>query len=210
MHISRWWAYERHLERVYPATFNQLLMDTQWWIDLLQAWEDGVGAGVEYPILSADELLSNSESIVVVQSDASGTDGFGYYFSYFRAESLQYVSRRWPPWRVLISSHTDELWALCDYLESTCLARNAILVWITDSESAMWSVNKGRCFEPEGLVLVERILRMCDLYRLQIVALWVPREQNELADYLSHLSFLVDRDSVEGTWAAGELFAEYH
>jgi hypothetical protein len=74
----------------------------------------------------------------------------------------------------------------------------------------MWSVNKGRCFEPAGLVLVERILRLCDLYKLQIVALWVPREQNELADYLSHLSFLVDRDSVEGTWAAGEIFAEHH
>jgi hypothetical protein len=34
------------------------------------------------------------------------------------------------------------------------------------------------------------------LYRLQIVALWVPRELNDLADYLSHLSFLVDRDHV--------------
>jgi hypothetical protein len=208
MHISAWWAYEKHLSGLYPRTFNKLLLDSQWWVDLLQSWEDGLSAGVEYPILSADVLLNDNESIMIVQSDASGTDGFGYYFGYFRSEGLEYVSKQWPRERVLISSHTDELWALCDYLEFRCKVRGAILVWITDSESAMWSVNKGRCFEPSGLDLVERILNRCDLYQLQIVALWVPRELNELADYLSHLSFLVGREEVSGTWAASELFSE--
>jgi hypothetical protein len=68
-------------------------------------------------------------------------------------------------------------------------------------------VNKGRCDEPSGLALLARILSRCDLYRLQIVALWVPRELNELADYLSHLAFSVNRDQVSGTWTSDELFA---
>ncbi len=210
LHLRSWWCYDKYHRELLASTFNKMLTDTQWWIDLLQAWENGTSSGFEYTILSAEELLTNKESIFVLQSDASGTDGFGYYYGFSEAEFLSWVSKRWPPGRVLISSHVDELWALCDFLEHMCTVRDAIFVWVTDSESAMWSINKGRCFEPEGLNLVSRILARCDLYHLQIVALWVPRELNDLADYLSHLSFIIDSDQVAGTWSADELLTEVH
>jgi 8-oxo-dGTP pyrophosphatase MutT (NUDIX family) len=53
---------------------------------------------------------------------------------------------------------------------------------------------------------MEEILELCDVLRVQIVALWVPREENELADYLSHLSFILNRDSVGGVVSAGESY----
>lgn len=200
LHIRSWWHYERHRANLYPATFRRLLTDTQWWIDLLRSWESDTSAGIEYSILSASELLSNPEAVVILQSDASGTDGFGYYFSYLSASQLSWVSKRWPLGYLSVSSHTDELAALADFLECSCSAREAVLVWVTDSESAMWSVNKGRCFEPSGELVLTRVLHWCDVFHLQIVALWVPRELNELADHLSHLACSVDRDEVSGTW----------
>jgi hypothetical protein len=207
LHLSSWWDYDKFGEDLYDVTHNRLLVDTQWWISLLEAWEQDRSMGIEYSILSADELLKNPESILVVQSDASGTDGFGYYFGFARDDDLTWVSKRWLQDHREVSSHTDEMHALCDFLEHECRVRDAVLVWVTDSESAMWSVNKGRCFEEAGLVVLTRILALCDLYRLQIVALWVPREMNELADYLSHLAFSVDRDQVSGTWAADDIFS---
>lgn len=201
LHLRSWWYYEKYRGNLVTPTFNRLLADTQWWIDLLQSWEEGVSSGIEYSILSAEELLVNPESIMILQSDASGTDGFGYYFGYYRSEKVAWVSKRWTSDHIEHSSHTDELWALADYLDSNCMARDAILVWVTDSESAMWSVNKGRCFEISGEEVLRRILNQCDHYRLQIIALWVPRELNELADYLSHLSFCINRDQVSGSWS---------
>jgi hypothetical protein len=47
-------------------------------------------------------------------------------------------------------------------------------------------------------VALTRILHYCDLYHLQVLALWVPREQNTFADYLSHLSMYLDRSTVSG------------
>jgi hypothetical protein len=201
IHLRSWWMYERHLSHLLPTTFNRLLIDTQWWIDILLSWESEHSSGIEYPIVSASELMANPESIMIVQSDASGTDGFGYYYSYYRSPHLSWVSKRWLPDRVAVSSHTDELFALADFLAFNCAARDAILVWVTDSESAMWSINKGRCVEPAGDELLVRILSCCDRFHLQIVALWVPRELNELADYLSHFAFNVDRDQIGGIWA---------
>lgn len=207
MHTRSWWTYEKYGASMFESAHRALVADTQWWISLLQSWENSLSSNVEYSILSADELLRNKRSIMIVQSDASGTDGFGYYYGFAQSQELSWVSKRWPPARVLVSSHVDELAALCDFLECSCTVVDAVLVWVTDSESAMWSVNKGRCFEPEGLELLRRILCQCDVFRLQIIALWVPRELNDLADYLSHLSFSVDRDQVSGTWTADELFS---
>jgi hypothetical protein len=69
--------------------------------------------------------------------------------------------------------------------------------------SAVWAILKGRCHHPSPLAVLVRILEICDHARLQLLALWVPRDHNTLADYLSHLCVLLDRDSVEG--GAGDL-----
>jgi hypothetical protein len=48
-----------------------------------------------YRILSADTLSRDTNSVYVVRSDASGTDGYGYYHSYLNSKDLLYVSKRW-------------------------------------------------------------------------------------------------------------------
>jgi hypothetical protein len=88
--------------------------------------------------------------------------------------------------------------ALRHYLKYRHASGSRILVWLTDSLSAMWSVNKGRCKEEMGLLVLEDILTMCDSYKIQLIALWVPREENVLCDYLSHLSVVMDRDEYSG------------
>jgi hypothetical protein len=37
------------------------------------------------------------------------------------------------------------------------------------------------------------ILKGCDEKKLQLVALWIPREENLLADYLSHICVYLNR-----------------
>ena len=64
--------------------------------------------------------------------------------------------------------------------------------------AAVWSVNKGRCKEELGLETLARILGLCDEYHVQILALWVPRELNKTADYLSHLANSLNRSEVRG------------
>lgn len=42
------------------------------------------------------------------------------------------------------------------------------------------------------------ILRLADSKRMQLVGIWVPREKNAFADYLSHLINLKKRTASQG------------
>jgi len=90
-----------------------------------------------------------------------------------------------------------ELYALSDFLIETTV-RRCVLVWITDNESSTWAVNKGNCKDPASRALLASILGLCDSHQLQIIALWVPKESNQSADYLSHLSPYLNRSTVYG------------
>lgn len=198
LHIQAWWLYEKHSSQLFERSREQLLTDTKWWIELLKQWSEGESKDVEYKIWSAAELIDDPHSLLIVQSDASGTDGFGYYSGYYSDPELEYkyVSKSWttPPNG---KSHTEELLALEDFLLES-QPQSVMLCWVSDSESAVWSVNKGRCAEPDGLAVLTRILCLCDCYRIQLIALWVPREENTLADYLSHYATTSDRSVLRG------------
>lgn len=198
MHIQSFWNYFRHHKRSYSASMIQLRKDMQWWIRLLTSWENDKSTDLVYRILSADALASDKESIYVVQSDASGVDGYGYFHSHLYSRNPEYVSKRWDgSLRHANNSMYFELYALLDFLKETVIS-NRVLVWITDNESSTWGINKGNCKDPNSRILLAHILELCDLSRLQIIALWVPREQNQFADYLSHLSTYLDRSTVYG------------
>ena len=198
LHIHSFWNYLKHYKASYPASMNQLRSDIQWWIAILLSWEDGQSSGLVFRIISSETLLSNPAAIYVIQSDASGTDGFGYFHSYLQSDSIHYVSKSWEqPLEDPNNSMLFELYALLDYL-MTCTVRGLILIWINDNESSTWAINKGNCKNPASRIILIRILHYCDLYQLQILALWVPREQNTFADYLSHLSTYMDRTNVTG------------
>ena len=92
-----------------------------------------------------------------------------------------------------------ELLALNKYLDRNgSKLHNCILVWDTHSMSSACAILKGRCQEFESFQVLCNILELCDSFRVLLLALWVPRECNELADFLSHLSFNVNRQNISG------------
>jgi hypothetical protein len=167
----------------------------------LQCWATGDQLGCEYPILSFSEVADNPDLLQFVQSDASGIDGFGFFFGALHTEDPDFIARSFPEDYAFCSSHNTELTAFASFIGSA-VSSNCILIWITDCLSAVWSINKGRCFEPEDLVILDYILEIADTKKILLIALWIPRELNELADYLSHLSAILNRQEVSGKLSA--------
>ena len=158
----------------------------------------GEPSGREYPILSAPQLQSDRGLVWVLQSDASGPDGFGYHYGKLEADSYTWVFHRWCDGYEFGSSHDGDLMPLLHFLRAR-MTGAGLLVWVSDSLSAVWSVNKGRCHSPRGMAVLGEILSISDECRVQLVPLWVPREDNVEADYLSHLSTALNRREVRGT-----------
>jgi hypothetical protein len=199
-----WWIYLKYLDKLNDSTKVQLLKDTQWWIELLQHWSEGEPSGSEYPIVSSSYIIQNLHSIIMVQSDMSGPDGLGYH-TYSMADpgkDIDWFAMRWPNNFKPSSSMEGELLALEYFLkregQSKYAHRRCTILWISDSLDAVWAVLKGRCNHPDPFAVLVNILNLCDSARVQLLALWVPREHNVLADYLSHLCVLLDRDSISG------------
>ena len=88
LHITSCWNYLRFYRSSYPASMNQLRQDFQWWIALLMEWERDTSSSLVYRILSADTLSRDPNSVDVVQSDVSGTDGYGYHHSYLNSKAI--------------------------------------------------------------------------------------------------------------------------
>ena len=126
------------------------------------------------------ELLKTEGNLVVVQSDAAGLDGFGYFYGALESYDPKYYSSRWTEEYQFVHSHNGEI--------RNTAARGVLVLWVTGCLAAVWSVNKGRCFEGVGMASLTAILVLCDEKRIQLLPLWVPRESNQFADYLSHLA----------------------
>jgi hypothetical protein len=173
-------------------------MDTKWWTEKLRFWSEGSVNGIEYPIVSANDLMEDLKAVTMIASDASGSDGFGYYWGEINAQDFSVYAKRWGGKYEFVSSHTGELQALQHYLEYKFDRGSKVLIWITDCLSAMFTVNKGRCREESGLRVLEYILDMCDDYKVQLIALWVPRECNAISDFLSHLCVIMNREEYHG------------
>ena len=159
---------------------NQLRQDFQWWIALLLEWERDFSSSLVYFILSANTLSRDPNSVYVVQSDASGTDGYGYYHSYLNSKDLQYVSKRWDG---SLDNPNNSMWfelrSLADFLEETTIS-DCMLVWLNDNEASTHGVNKGNCKDAASRLLLSSILGRCDQLHLQIIAIWVSSESTYL------------------------------
>jgi hypothetical protein len=203
LHVRSWWLYSIHKGKITAAIRRKLIADTQWWVCILDEWGRGGVTGREYPIFSASELLSDPNKVYVVQSDASGDDGLGYYHGVLDESEPRFYSQPWDQEHHFQSSHNGELQALRCFLNREGVG-NKVLIWVSDSLSAVWSVNKGRCYADVSMAALEDILQVCDDRHLQILAVWTPRERNELADYLSHLSTHMLRSRVAGKLHEGQ------
>ena len=127
---------------------NILRSDLQWWIALLLEWEKDTSTPLVYKILSADSLARDPHSVYIVQSDASGVDGFGYFHSYLNDTEVHYVSKRWDgSLEDLCNSMCFELRSLSDFLDTASI-RDCALIWLNDNEASTHGVNKGNCKDP--------------------------------------------------------------
>ena len=207
LHIRSWWLYFKFVRDLRSPARIKLIEDTKWWIHVVATWGGGELTGIEYPIFSAGELLQEKK-ICVNQSDASGEDGFGYVHGYLEDDHPEYVSHAWDDIYQFINSHNGELQALLHFLRNTKL-RSIVLLWVSDCLSAVWSINKGRCHDTVALETLSDILNLCDEYKIQLLALWVPREINEFQDYLSHLSMYLNRHDVTGFVGDLDISAEH-
>jgi len=200
MRITYWWAYFHHGRRLTTVGFSRLFNDSDWWLQQLDAWSEGGHSSCEYPILSSSVLATDPQKVVILQSDASGPDGFGYIWGFLDEIDPCYYSAQWQPRELELcdsSSHFAELRALGHFVGTTVLT-NKVLFWITDSQSAFYTVNKGTCYEHQSRDLLSSILSRCDMLHISILALWVPRDYNVLPDYLSHLAYNLHRSEQNG------------
>jgi len=210
MHINYIWELVERTERhgragVTEEVVRGVLSDLDWWRSILAEWSSTGKSGRETRIFTAEELRRDPDRVQIVQSDASGTDGFGYVFSGYNQVDYRFKSVQWD--ELPSHSHDAELRALEHYLVHH-RADSSLVVWVSDSESAVWSLNKGNCHDLIARPILAHILELCDLSHVQIVGIWIPRELNVLPDHLSHLSFLLRRQSVEGY--AHDLTTEEH
>ena len=100
---------------------------------------------------------------MVLQSDASGIDGMGYFYGSLQDANPRYVSKLWGEGYEFRSSHNGELQCLKHFVSETSV-RNVVLVWISDSLSGVWSVNKGVYHAEVGLetLRVYKHVRACE------------------------------------------------
>ena len=176
----------------------QIIQDFEWWIAKLDQWSKDEPSGNEHAILNGPEIIANPGWTSICQSDASGTDGFGYVHSTLeKSETYRWYSARWGQ-DLPLQSHEAELRALHHFITTEDHQGRKLIIWITDNESAAWTINRGHCADPRALPFLREIYDTCDLGRLQIIALWVPREQNTLTYYLSHYAYIINRDEVKG------------
>lgn len=199
LHLRSFWLYLIHGQSLRGQARDVFVHDAKWWIALLTSWEDETVNQLSYRIWSSSELLK-PQSIYLVQSDASGTDGFGFHHGFLEDAEQHYYSRRWDTSFKPSSSHVAELHAL-QYALTQLAAQHTdqVLVWVSDSQSAVASVNSPKCHKDAPYALLASIFEQADRHRVVLLALWVPREENVLADYLSHLACMLDRSEVSGS-----------
>jgi hypothetical protein len=197
MHNSAWHHYGVHGEALSPYGRAQVLAQSAFWLRKLDSWARGEQT-TEVPILSATELREDPSKLHIMQSDASGPDGTGYYHGSLADTDYQYRATAWDGdgW-VFENSHIGELRGPLDFVRQTEL-RDIVLVCVMDCLSAAHSINKGICKEGGGRAVLGEFLRLCDEKGIQPLALWVPRERNQCADFLSHLATSLHRQEVSG------------
>ena len=90
LHTRAWWLYVVFRAKLLAPTRARLLKDTLWWIAVLATWESSENEPQQFPLLSADSFHSDLSRASVVVSDASGPDGFGYYYAPLGSDSPQF------------------------------------------------------------------------------------------------------------------------
>ena len=117
----------------------------------------------------------------VVYSDASGT-GFG---GYTVEHGPQVAHGQWSEWEACQNSTWRELKAVLNVLQSIATQLQYERVrWFTDNQNVVRIVLNGSKMSILQNLALE-IFQLCVAYNITIEPEWIPKEYNEVADYIS-------------------------
>jgi hypothetical protein len=201
LHVSTLWSY-LHSRHCFSTTGRaHLLDDLHWWATRIRKWASGDPHGSEFPILNA-ATLSAPDAMLFSATDYSGPHGVGGYYGGLTDANPTIFSEQWPdgPNTGPASSLAGELCGLRALVQHLLALpsppRAKVLVWVTDNMGAAQSVNSGRCFDFDGLVLLRIIFDALEILGIVVVALWHDRTANTFADFLSHLAYTLRQQTV--------------
>jgi Reverse transcriptase (RNA-dependent DNA polymerase)/Reverse transcriptase-like len=168
-----------------------------WWTMTLVAWKGSQLAQGNVRILPP----SSADSYVYYQGDA-GDDGFGYFQLLPASRKVLWSAFAWPSDASVPASSTEkELCTLLSAVRSNLSWSDRVVVVVFDSAVAALAINNGSSPSPAVWLLVRDILSLADARNVSFAALWVPREQNTFADYLSHVCTLFRQDHAQGEYS---------
>ena len=125
----------------------------------------------------------------VVYSDAY-QPGYGGYVISDKQDLV--CQGHWPADEKGKSSTWRELRAVYHILSSMAhILTGHKVQWYTDNQNRTCIVNRGSA-KPDLQTLAEQIVDLYNNHRLSVIPVWVPRDKNQLADYLSKLSNVDD------------------
>ena len=203
LHIRYCWKliYDHLVPKIAPSDHfvTSLIYDINWWIAKLQTWASGNLNGNEYPILNYHSL-SASNKLIVIQSDASGPDGHGLVYGSLNCVDPHFFAKVWDSNFTPEYSHQFELNSIKDFFKEKkdSLGLNCLYIWLSDAASSVWSINKGYCSSQASFIVLSDIFESLEYLKSFIVGFWIPREENTIADYLSHYAKFCNVDKVEG------------
>ena len=203
LHIRYCWKliYDCLIPKVVPSNhfITSLIYDINWWIYKLQTWASSNLNGTEYPILNYHSL-SASNKLIVIQSDASGPDGHGLIYGSLNSVDPHFFAKVWDSNFTPEYSHQFELVSIKDFFKEKkdSLGLNCLYIWLSDAASSVWSINKGYCSSQASFIVLSDIFESLEFLKSFIVGFWIPREENLIADYLSHYAKFCNVEKIEG------------
>jgi hypothetical protein len=170
----------------YSLTQDEALADLRWWHDKLEDPEWTGARSVQFSL----------EPPVVVMSDASGEEGWGYHqidhesgIDLDGVEGVDWGRDTWTEQQ--LSDWKDDMLCkelypvveACERLGSRWTGRT--VVFGTDNTGVVYGLNAGRVHDHRGRALMRRLAELQQQHQFEIMGQWVPRELNDVADQLS-------------------------
>ena len=168
-------------DRAFNIALNpQHMKCLYWWIEQLSVENyDELPSVVTQPPPTIVELMS----AIKIFSDASGTIGYG-----FHSEDMSIVeSYKWPRSMIDVSDMlVKELFPFVVFIEKYGERfANKNILWCTDNAAAAMTQNGGAARNSEPNELIIRISNVTEHWNIGVITIWIPRELNVFADYLS-------------------------
>jgi Reverse transcriptase (RNA-dependent DNA polymerase) len=182
--------------RLTESLRGRLSESLEWWRATLIAWRRSECVLGNVRVIPKDA----AEHLVYYQGDA-GDEGFGFFQLQRTEGHVEWAASSWPSGFMPDSSTEKELYTLLWALERNRSDwSNRVVVTIFDSADAALGINNGTSSSVGVWELIRRIFTLADELHVTFAALWVPRESNTFADFLTHACVMYREDHAEGEY----------